>query len=71
MATLKYMSSSRNKKCRICDDVIALNTWCLVMENIRVPNMSKIVIVDLFFHEGCLSRALDYAKETRSLIVEN
>ena len=67
MTKIRYMTSDRDKKCRICNDSISKNTWCLVMEGIHVSPKK----VDLFFHEGCMSRALDYAKETRSSIVQN
>jgi hypothetical protein len=65
MTKIHYMTSDRDKKCRICNDKILKHTYCIVMEDIHVSPK----IVDLFFHEGCLYRALEYAKETRSTII--
>lgn len=58
----KYLTSDRDRICRICHDKIVRNTWAIVLQNVHVSPK----IVDLHFHEGCFMRALDTAKETRN-----
>lgn len=56
MATLKYNCTNRTKICQICEDRILPTIWCL-----HLSNSSG----DKFFHEGCMYRALDSAKQSR------
>lgn len=66
MTKIRFMTSDRDKKCRICNGKILKHTYCLAMENIHVSPK----LVDLFFHEGCLSRALEHANDMRSLGIQ-
>jgi hypothetical protein len=61
--TLKYQTSDRDKKCRLCNQLIEKNTWCIVMKNIHVPPKH----VDLFFHEDCFTKAFEEAKKEQWL----
>ena len=59
LTKIEYCISDRDKKCRLCNGSINKNIQCIVMRNIHVPPK----VVDLFFHEGCLSRGLEFIKQ--------
>jgi hypothetical protein len=60
MTTVKYHTTSRDRVCRICLEPIARHTWAIVFDSVHVPGMR----ISLHFHEGCLVRAMETAKET-------
>ena len=61
MKIISYHTSDRTKKCRICEGKINKNTWCVAFWQIHVSPHR----VNLFFHEGCLSRAMELAQNNR------
>jgi hypothetical protein len=50
MAELIYDHSDKEKKCRICDEVIHKGDLCFVMKDVHVSPKR----VNLFFHRECL-----------------
>ena len=62
MSRMVFTTSERDRKCRLCDEVIPKHVWALTMENLKVSPRC----VDLHFHEGCFMRALEWAKEHRN-----
>jgi hypothetical protein len=58
MANFKYVSSDKDRVCRICSDKIVRNTWAIVLLDCHVSPKK----VDLHFHEGCFMRSLADAK---------
>jgi hypothetical protein len=59
MTCVEYYVTDRKRVCKLCSDVIAPNTWAIVMRNVHVSPKT----VALHFHEGCLFRSLERAKE--------
>ena len=61
MSGMKFQTSDRDRVCRLCGEKIARNTWALQLFDVHVSPKR----VDLFFHEGCFTRAVGDAKSTR------
>lgn len=59
MSRIQYVTSDRKRICRLCDDAIVPNTWAIVFKRMHVSPKVR----DLHFHEGCLMRAMDQAKQ--------
>ncbi len=59
---IRYQVSDRDRVCRLCGDKIAWHTWAVMFAQVHVSPK----VVDLFFHEGCFERSLQWAKETRN-----
>ena len=63
MAGFVYTTStSKYRKCRICDGHIVLNTWAIMLKGVHVSPHR----VNLFFHEGCFMRSLSEAAKCRN-----
>lgn len=62
MTSISYTCTERDKKCRLCNDKIVRGTWCIKMSGVHVSPKR----VDLFFHEGCLMRGLQWAAKNRN-----
>jgi hypothetical protein len=58
-ASFKYITSDRDRVCKICGDKMARNTWGICLQNCHVSPK----IVDIHFHEGCFFRSLEAAKQ--------
>ena len=56
---MKYHIAQAHAKCRICSGTIQKGIWCLMFEGIHVSPHE----INLFFHDGCFMRALDWAME--------
>lgn len=58
MTQFKYITSDKDRVCRICGEKLTRDTWGIVLENVHVSPKR----VNLHFHEGCFMRSLEDAK---------
>lgn len=62
MASFKCVVVKRDAKCRLCNGKINKMSWCFEMGDVHVSPKH----VNLFFHEGCMSRAIEFANKNRN-----
>ena len=58
MSQFKYVTSNRDRICKICSDKIEKNTYGIVLQDVHISPK----IVDLHFHVECFYKSLDIAK---------
>lgn len=59
MAHFEYITTDRDRVCKICGEKMVRHTWGLVLRDCHVSPKK----VDLHFHEGCFVRSFELAKK--------
>jgi len=58
---IKYYTVKAEAKCRLCNGTIPKGDWCIGFFQIQIGKY-----FNLFFHEGCFFRAVEWARERRN-----